>query len=212
MRVSINAKGNNMNKIRNTLFCFLASFALLLYGFDNAIQVTTDSPKNGDRFTAGEAVVFLGSGTDSTGAKIEGSFLVWTSSKDGRLGTGNTFIKNNLSKGNHTITLTAAGTNGRKGSASVRISIEKGTEPTSGLFPGTIILGRPTDRSITANILSPDQSGEACFAYGVASGNYTSQTTLYPMHAATPLELTVDSLSTNTQYYYQVRFRRGFWL
>ncbi len=108
-------------------FCLLAAALPLLSGCDGALQVTINTPKNGTSFTAGEVVAFSGSATDSTGAAVEGSSLAWSSSIDGKIGTGNSCTKGDLSEGSHFITLSAAGTNGRNGSASIRIFIENGT-------------------------------------------------------------------------------------
>jgi len=78
----------------------------------------------------------------------------------------------------------------------------------SGLFSGTVILGRPTDTSVTANILSPDGSGVVFIAFGTASGAYTRQTTTQALQAGSPLEAMLDALSSDTQYYYRLYFRQ----
>ncbi|MEK6937638.1 MAG: hypothetical protein AABX04_01200, partial [Nanoarchaeota archaeon] len=48
--------------------------------------------------------------------------LVWTSSKDGQLGTGEV-IQINLSNGDHVITLTATDAEGFNGSAEVNVTV-----------------------------------------------------------------------------------------
>ncbi len=78
----------------------------------------------------------------------------------------------------------------------------------TGLFTGTVILGRPTGTSITANILSNGQSGNVLLAYGAITGNYTRQTPAHFLPAGTPLEVPLGSLSPNTQYFYRVYFRQ----
>lgn len=137
------------------------------------------------------------SGSAANNKDAEGPLLVWSSGRDGELGTGNSFTKSDLSEGAHTITLTAEGTSNRQGSASVLIFIESSAASTTttasgatttapaatGLFPGTVILGRPTETSITAS--------------------------WYCLQAGAPLELTLDSLSANAQYYYRVYFREA---
>ena len=70
----------------------------------------------------------------------------------------------------------------------------------------SILLGRPTDHSITVNVI-PDQSGEISFEYGAASGVYGSQTGATACTANKPVEVVIDGLSANTRYYYQLRFR-----
>jgi len=69
-----------------------------------------------------------------------------------------------------------------------------------------IYLGRPTNHSITANII-PDQSGEISFEYGTASGIYGTPTSATPCTANEPVEVVIDGLSSNTRYYYRLLFR-----
>jgi hypothetical protein len=69
-----------------------------------------------------------------------------------------------------------------------------------------ILLGRPTDGSITANVI-PDQSGEISFEYGTTSGVYISETDAIPCTIDEPVEVVIDELASNTRYYYRLRFR-----
>ena len=69
-----------------------------------------------------------------------------------------------------------------------------------------ILLGRPTDDSITVNVI-PDLSGDAYFEYGTTSGVYGSNTSVIPATAGEPFEVVIDSLSANTKYYYRMQFR-----
>jgi len=71
-----------------------------------------------------------------------------------------------------------------------------------------ILLGRPTDRSVTANII-PDQNSEFYIEYGTATGVYTHQTATYAATANTPIELVIGSLSANTRYYYHIVYRQS---
>ncbi len=70
-----------------------------------------------------------------------------------------------------------------------------------------ILLGRPEDSSITANII-PDLNGEFYIEYGSSSGSYTVQTTTYSATASTPIEIVIGSLSANTRYYYRIVYRQ----
>jgi len=220
----------NIKKPLHILCCLFAA-ALLLFGCDNAIQITIVSPQDGTHFTLGETVAFSGTAFDSTEKELQGSSLVWTSNRDGQLAIGKSFSKSDLSAGNHTITLTASAANSGKGSASVQITVESGavssttttsqnttttaaaqttttTPVAAGLFTGTVILGRPTNSSITASILSPDTSGDVWLFYGLASGSYSGMTGMSSLQAGTPLEVPLDALSADTQYYYRVYFRK----
>ena len=69
-----------------------------------------------------------------------------------------------------------------------------------------IVLGRPTDTSITASILF-EQNMQGYLEYGTASGSYTSQTAVAAIVAGTPLELTVMGLQPNTRYYYRLKYK-----
>ena len=70
----------------------------------------------------------------------------------------------------------------------------------------SIILGRPTDASITASILF-DQNADFYFQYGTQSGNYTNTSTTYSALASVPNETDITGLSPNTQYFYKLFYR-----
>jgi len=74
------------------------------------------------------------------------------------------------------------------------------------VYADDILLGRPTDNSITVNVI-PDLSGDAYFEYGTTSGVYDSNTSVIPATAGEPFEVVIDSLSANTLYYYRMQFR-----
>ncbi len=69
------------------------------------------------------AVSFAGTGTDPESGALSGASLVWTSSRDGQIGTGGSFVKSDLSVGAHTLTLTARDAQGLTGSATRSITI-----------------------------------------------------------------------------------------
>ena len=69
-----------------------------------------------------------------------------------------------------------------------------------------ILLGRPTDDSITVNVI-PDQSGDISFEYGTVSGVYGSHTDAISCTVDEPVEVVIDGLTSNTRYYYRLRFR-----
>ena len=102
----------------------------------------------GASFDVGETVAFTGSGTDPEDGVLSGSSLTWTSSVDGQIGTGNAFGRNDLSVGEHTITLTASDAAGRTGQSSISITIRPG--PLPDLRPGVIsVLPSPPSASET---------------------------------------------------------------
>ena len=81
-----------------------------------------------------------------------------------------------------------------------------GQPPVSSNFEGNIVLGSPTDTSIQANIYSKEQSGSVCLMYGNTSGTYDKQTSVGTLQAGIPLEMTLDGLQKDTQYYYRLYF------
>lgn len=70
----------------------------------------------------------------------------------------------------------------------------------------TIILGRPTDKSITASILF-DQNADFFLEYGTQSGNYTKQSQTWSGTANTPDEVDLKDLLPNTKYFYRLRYK-----
>lgn len=70
----------------------------------------------------------------------------------------------------------------------------------------SIILGRPTDTSITASILF-EQSNEYYFEYGTQTGSYINQSIKFTNIAGTPDEIDLHNLLPNTKYYYRVQYR-----
>ena len=72
-------------------------------------------------------------------------------------------------------------------------------------YAGTIILGRPEDTSIVANVMSPT-AGTVFIQYGTQSNTYPNQTTAVSLAANTPAEITLNSLTPNTRYYYKLSY------
>ena len=75
------------------------------------------------------------------------------------------------------------------------------------MFPGNVVLGWPTDRSVTASLLA-DTSLDAYLEYGVASGVYTYRTASVRMLAGQPVDTLIERLVADTQYFYRLRFHR----
>ncbi len=91
---------------------------------NNAPVATIVSPSNNSTFDTGETITFQGSGVDNeNGVLIEGS-LVWTSNRQGEIGTGNSISRTDLESGVHVITLTVTDEDGATGTASVTIKAQ----------------------------------------------------------------------------------------
>lgn len=71
-----------------------------------------------------------------------------------------------------------------------------------------ILLGRPTDRSITLSIL-PKQDGELYISYGTDRNLLNARTGPWKVKNGTPVETRISNLEAGKRYYYQVGFRPG---
>lgn len=70
-----------------------------------------------------------------------------------------------------------------------------------------IVLGRPTDSSVTANILF-DTPVQMYFEYGTNSGTYTATTSQITTTLGEPVEVKMAGLLAETRYYYRVRYKK----
>ncbi|MFZ1039794.1 MAG: metallophosphoesterase family protein [Anaerolineales bacterium] len=75
-------------------------------------------------------------------------------------------------------------------------------------FIATEILGRPTNTSVTANIV-PAAAMTLYYEYGTSSGTYTSQTQSQNASAGVPLETLISRLQPNTRYYYRLNYNNS---
>lgn len=88
------------------------------------------------------------------------------------------------------------------------------TENESGFIPEegveirscNIILGRPTNSSVTMSILF-DQNAEVYLEYGTSAGSYTVRTSAIAAAKDTPLEIDLVNLLSDTKYFYRVKYR-----
>lgn len=71
---------------------------------------------------------------------------------------------------------------------------------------GTIVLGKPTDTSITANII-PGQDWEVVLQYGVKSQNPLSFTEPHKSQNGQPIVIDINGLKPSTQYFYKMGYR-----
>jgi sugar lactone lactonase YvrE len=70
----------------------------------------------------------------------------------------------------------------------------------------SIILGRPTDRSITVSLLSA-QPRHGYIEYGQAAGEYALKTATLTLPAGMPVEVPLDGLDRNKRYFYRLQHR-----
>lgn len=81
------------------------------------------TPNNANTFFKYAPVLFHGVSWDLLDRRLTGNSLEWTSSIDGPIGTGEIFIKKNLSVGAHTITVTGRDSSNLTSSRSIQITI-----------------------------------------------------------------------------------------
>ena len=74
-------------------------------------------------------------------------------------------------------------------------------------FNGNIVLGSPTTTSIRLKLYSPDQSGTVWLSYGTTPGNYSKQSAPASLLAGQVLDLSLDALSADSAYSYQLNFQ-----
>lgn len=80
--------------------------------------------------------------------------------------------------------------------------------PVVATFPGSVVLGSPTDTAITANILA-DAALSAYLAYGPQSVGMISQTAALSLSAGSPTTVVIAGLTPDTPYIYQLRFQEA---
>jgi hypothetical protein len=125
-------------------------------GTNLAPDVEITAPADNESFLTGETVGFVGSAEDPEDGTITGSDLVWYSSVDGGLGSGETVDTDTLTAGVHSITLTATDTEGLDGTDSITVVVNvPGNDP-----PTATILG-PSDGSTFVAGDDVDLLGEA---------------------------------------------------
>jgi subtilisin family serine protease len=121
-------------------------------GSNTAPTVAISSPTSGGSFTAGAAITFTGTATDTQDGSLTAS-MTWSSSLQGTIGTGATFTRTDLIAGTHVITARATDSGSLQGSASVTITVTSGGSvpaAPSGLVvtvSGTTVTVRWTDNS-----------------------------------------------------------------
>jgi hypothetical protein len=94
-------------------------------GADFPPSVTLGSPADHAMFGLGQAVSFSATASDAESGNVTAS-LSWTSSRDGALGTGGSFVRSNLSAGTHTISVTARDAGGQTATRSFAIQVVSG--------------------------------------------------------------------------------------
>lgn len=134
-------------------------------------------PADGASFDAGQTVSLRGSAQDPEDGALTGGSLTWTSSLDGSLGHGAALDTQSLRAGAHTITLTAADSGGRTGSAAVSITVR----PAAVNLPPVARLSAPpqgsTGVALTLDGSASTDSDGSIVAFKFSFGDGTSDAT-----------------------------------
>ncbi|MFH1839652.1 MAG: metallophosphoesterase [Nanoarchaeota archaeon] len=69
-------------------------------------------------------------------------------------------------------------------------------------FTSLDLLGRPTENSITINLINGPDPISAYIEYGIIPGSYTNSTEVQNINQNELLEFDIENLNENTQYYY----------
>jgi Carboxypeptidase regulatory-like domain len=144
---------------------------------NTAPQATINSPQSGMGVYQGMDVTFNGVGTDVEDGTLTGPSLVWESNIDGQIGTGATFSRNDLSVGNHTITLRVTDSQGATATATVQLSVIAQSAVAS--IAGTVKFSGDPVAGVTVTISGPSSAttvtnGQGYYYFpNLAAGTYT---------------------------------------
>jgi hypothetical protein len=97
----------------------------------NTAPTVTISEPAGETVAENASVGFEGSAFDAEDGVLPGTSLLWTSSRDGAIGTGTSFSRTDLSLGLHNIVLTATDSDGSTGTANAQVTIVETNLPPS---------------------------------------------------------------------------------
>jgi hypothetical protein len=114
--------------------------------------VTILSPPNGSSFAAGASIPFEGTANDPEQGDLAGS-LVWTSSRDGQIGTGASFSAT-LTNGSHIITASVTDAGGNLASSSISITVGSSSSATSVQVSSVTYVIQGTSLVSTVNLVN----------------------------------------------------------
>lgn len=158
---------------------------------NTAPVATILNPSNNASFENGQTITFEGTGIDTEDGILLDTFLVWTSTRQGEIGTGTSFSTTALHSGQHTITLTATDIDGATHSTSIIVFAQNATPVVSISNPAT---GSSFDEgnNITFQGTATDTED------GTLSGNALVWTSNYDGQIGTGTTFETDTLSSGT--------------
>ena len=72
---------------------------------------------------------------------------------------------------------------------------------------GNIIIGSPTNNSVTASIIL-EKNSEGYIEYSTERSNYKNKTSIFKTTNSEPLEINISGLKPNSEYYYRLNYRK----
>ena len=130
------------------------------------------APSANGSFAQGSAVSFAGMGSDPEDGALSGASLVWTSSRDGQIGTGTAFTRSTLTVGTHVITLTARDSKGATGTAARTITVTAviaANQPPTAAFSWSCNTG-VTHQCTLSGSASTDDAGVTSYTWDWGNG------------------------------------------
>jgi len=94
---------------------------------NNVPTVVINKPLANSTYIGGQAIEFACVASDEEDITIDSTKIVWTSDKDGEIGRGASFTKQNLSVNNHIVTVLVTDSKGKTASQSVNLTITTNT-------------------------------------------------------------------------------------
>lgn len=162
-------------------------------------SINVTSSPNGFSFAYGTIITFTGTAVDPEDGNISAS-QIWTSSRDGSLGSGTNITVSTLSVGVHTITASVTDSGGLTGSGSITITINNSPDPSVYANVSATKSGSTCQNATVSWTTNPTWSsnpGEPPVLYQVTVLSGGSGTT-------TGLSYNTGSLSNNTNRTVQV--------
>lgn len=158
---------------------------------NTAPVATILKPYNNQSFESGETITFEGTGIDPENGVLLTTALVWTSSRQGQIGTGTSFSINSLDSGQHTISLTVTDLDNASHTSSITI-IAQNARPIVSI--DTPVSGTLINEGNNITFQGTATDGED----GNLSGNSLVWTSNYDGNIGTGISFTLDTLSGGT--------------
>ncbi len=152
-------------------------------------SVSISSPSDGSTFDSGATIDFVGTASDTEDGDLTVN-LVWTSDRDGPIGTGGS-VSTTLGDGNHIISASVTDSGGASGSASISVTVgsppAEATSVSAELITYTTAGGKNGDKHLSITVALVDALGNLAAGASVsidlsrdgsfvASGTNTTET------------------------------------